>query len=212
MHGIWLFAFVAQWLLLLLFAVVLVGVLRYLSVTQERMRLAAPPISRFELGESVDAVAVEDLQGRPAMSTGALERGRNVALLFVSASCGSCRTVIAQIAELAGRDGGVAASGWSLALLFSGDRAAVEKVVRSNPALLSDGIAVLVDEQGTSMMRYQIMSVPTGLALDQRGRLLDQTLNPHASWLYTTIGIAPPERPAAEGAIALIVPEYNVYG
>lgn len=51
MQGIWLIAFILQWAMLLLLAVLLAGVLRFLASFQEKMALAAPPISRFELGE-----------------------------------------------------------------------------------------------------------------------------------------------------------------
>ncbi len=211
MHGIWLIAFVVQWILLALLAVLFAGVLRYLASLQEKLQLAAPLISRFELGEQVGAVDVTDLHGNQATSTQAIGQGRNVLLLLLSPKCGSCKTIVAQITEMARRPGGVLASGWSITLLFAGDRPTIDEVVQKNPPLLSDGITLLIDEQGVSLAQYGIPSVPTGLALDRRGRLLTQSMNPHANWMYKTLTIDAPAQSVSEGVQALITPTLNVH-
>ncbi len=190
MQGIWFVAFVLQWVLLIVITVLLAGVLRYLAAFQERMKLAAPPISRFELGERVSDFELPDLRGGifPSRSL----RGQAAVFLSISPGCGSCRSVVAQIAELATRPGTMEALGQRIVLIVSGKREAFNDMLRENPDLNSDALIVLNDEKGIISHQYGIISVPSGIAIDQGGRVRSQSMNPHVNWLYKVLEVTAP--------------------
>ncbi len=197
MHGIWLIAFILQWIVLLLLAALLAGVLRYLAAFQEKVRLAAPTISIFEVGQRVSDFALPDIQGKSVASTSLIGRGQNTLLLLLSATCGSCQTLIEQVAELTRRAGGVTATGWHVVLVIVANPGVVDDVVQKYPQLLSEGITVLQGTKEGVLKQYGITGVPTGLAIDAQGQLLDQTLNPHVNWLYKILRVPAPKESLA---------------
>ncbi len=199
LQGIWLVAFVLQWAVLLLLVILLAGVLRYLATFQEKIRLAAPTISIFEVGQRVSDFVLPDLRGASVASTNLIGRGQKTMLLLLSATCGSCLTLIDQVAELAQRTGGVKATGWQLVLIVVAEPGTADELVEHHQQLLSDGITILQETEGGVLQRYGVTGVPTGLALDAHGHLLDQTLNPHITWLYKTLRVSAPSEPITTG-------------
>jgi cytochrome oxidase Cu insertion factor (SCO1/SenC/PrrC family) len=179
--------------MLLLLVVLLAGVLRYLAAFQEKVRLAAPTISIFEVGQFVGDFTLPDIEGNSVASTSLIGRGQNTLLLLLSATCGSCQTLIEQVVELTRRTGGVRATGWHLVLVIVAEPGMVDDVVQQYPQLLSEGITVLQETKGEVLKQYGVTGVPTGLAIDGRGQLLDQTLNPHVNWLYKTLRVPAPK-------------------
>jgi len=210
MHGIWLVAFVLQWILLLLLAVLFAGVLRFLASFQEKIQLAAPPVSRFELGERVGAFELPDLVSRTISSQDVLQRYPQSLLLLLTPTCTSCRMVLSQVAELASRDGGLGRLNSQFVCIIAGKHIDVESVVQQHPVLLSDRITILVDEQARVLGQYLIPSVPTGLVVDQTGRVLDQSMNPHANWVYKVLDVPPPAQ-SNSSPIPLITPAIQMH-
>lgn len=89
MHGIWLLTFVAQWILLLTLTLFVVGILRYMAGIQERLELAAPHISRFDVGERVSDFVLPDITGRVVDSREFIGNGNSTILLFLNPECSS---------------------------------------------------------------------------------------------------------------------------
>jgi len=198
MSGLWAIAFVLQWVMLLLLAIVLAGVLRFLASFQEKMQLAAPSTSRFELGERVDHFELPDLRGHLISSKDFLERNHRELLLLMTPTCGSCRDLALQIAELTTRPGGLEALTWPLVLVISGKRQEVESFAKDYPVLLSPAITMLVDEDATLLQQYGLTSVPTGIAVDNGGVVRHQSKNPHVNWLYKILDVKPPPQPVVQ--------------
>lgn len=210
MHGIWLIAFILQWVMLLLLVVLMAGVLRYLTAFQEKIRLAAPTITIFEVGQRVGDFTLPNIHGNTIASTSFLGRGQNVVLLLLSATCSSCLTLTSQVAELASRAEGVGAIGWHIVLMIGGEPEMIDGLVKQYPQVLSDGITVLMETKATVFQQYGITGVPTGLAIDAQGRLLSQTLNPHVNWLYKTLRVPAPTETLTSGWDGTRVPVIEV--
>ena len=68
MAGIWLIAFVLQWVLLILLAILMAGVLRYLSFVQRNIHLVTRYATRFEKGDRISHFELADLSGFPVVS------------------------------------------------------------------------------------------------------------------------------------------------
>ncbi|MGH2411438.1 MAG: peroxiredoxin family protein [Chloroflexota bacterium] len=201
MQGPWIAVFVAQWVLLVFLTVLVAGVLRYLGAIQERLTLAAPHISRYELGDAIDSFTLPTIDGEE-LRTQDLLRGPVGALIFLlSPSCPACKTMVAQVAEVAERPDRLAKLGWSIAVVTSGERKAVEEMRAAYPGLMSPGVFVLYDPDASVLRRFGVGAVPTGMAVDTKGRVVRQSLNPHQNWLYKMLDVLPPSEPVrAESA------------
>lgn len=191
MSGIWLVAFVLQWVVLLLLTALLAGVLRYMNTFRERVAQTVPHVTRFEVGERIDAFTLPDLNGRLVASKDLLGQNKRVMLLMMSTTCDSCRALIAQVDELARRDGGLRSLGWSFVLSWYGEPSVTAQLVKN--LLLSDDLVVLIDEEADLPRGFLTASLPIGMALDNHGRVLDQSANPGPNWFYRVIDAAAPE-------------------
>jgi peroxiredoxin len=209
MAGVWLVLFVVQWAILLVLALVLLGVLRYLARIQERIDLAAPHISAFELGEPLADFRLPTSDGRDFSLSDLRSRERPSLLLLLTPSCGSCKVLMAQLKELADRRPAWDASNTDVVLISGGadlDHEAVQ-------ALTNNGGLVLLDLEGAVFSRFGIRGLPTGLSVDARGLVSDQSANPHAgNWLYRKLGVAPPAQAISSGWGAMILPRAEMVG
>lgn len=61
-------------------------------------------------------------------------------------------------------------------------------------------VQILVDPKGDLARQYAVRQVPAGIALDARGRVVGQTMNPHANWLYKVLDVEPPQNPIVDDA------------
>ncbi len=149
--------------------------------------------------EGEDVGPLPPLVGRP-VSSGLYPRCH--VLLYTHrgpSGPGVYRLLIDQVAELAQRTGGVKATGWQLVLIVIAEPGTADELVEHHQHLLSDGITILQETEGGVLQRYGVTGVPTGLALDAHGHLLDQTLNPHITWLYKTLRVSAPSEPITTG-------------
>lgn len=208
MYGIWVVAFALQWVLLLVLTVLVAGMLRYLSNVQDRVDAFAPYVSRFDVGDRIANFTLPTLAGGSFAVEQMLRQGRSLVLLVVNPGCTSCKTVVMQLAELAGREGGFARSGWDAALVLTGARDDVEELVRANDGVIAPGVHLLTDFDGDLLQQYAIRHVPIGIAIDANGRVLSQSMNPHANWLYTVLDVLPPAAPivATAGYESMVAP------
>ncbi|MGH2443736.1 MAG: peroxiredoxin family protein [Chloroflexota bacterium] len=198
MTGTWVVVFALQWVLLVLVTVLLVGVLRYLSSVQERIELAAPHITKFELRDRVSDFELPGLDGRSVASRSLIGCGVRAVILLLNPGCSSCKTAMMQVAELALRDGGLTRIGWSVVCICSGELAAIDEMVATHEGIRASGVTVLVDPESTIERLYGVRHMPTGIAVSANGLVLDQSYNPHVNWLYKTMDVLPPTRAIVE--------------
>jgi hypothetical protein len=192
MNGFWLFVSVVQWLLLIVLYLLFFGVLRYLGSIQSRIEQAVPRITRFDLGDRVSGFALPDLNNDSISLSQSFHRGQKVLLLVLSTTCSTCEAIVAQLAELAGRERGLRVAGWSVVVVGYGTPDAVKQLVKEISH--TEGIAILVDEQALVPREYLVASIPVGIALDEQGRVLGQSPNPGPNWLYLTLDVPAPDR------------------
>lgn len=191
MTGMWIVAFVLQWVLLLLLTVLLIGVLRYLGLVQKNIHLVTRYASRFEEGDHINHFELADLEGLPVVSKALLSQSKKTLLFFLTPGCSGCKAVISQIANLARAEGGLKKFGWSFVLIYTGSPAQVKAQVAPIP--LGEA-TILVDEEGTLHRQYDIRAFPVAIAADEQGKVLRQKLGKDIeSWLFTLLNA--PEAP-----------------
>jgi hypothetical protein len=122
-------------------------------------------------------------------------------LIFLRTNCSGCKAVVAQLEELVNRRD------------FILPRRAVWLAVGGSPedygprleGLAMRGVTVGIDLDGAAMSAYGIRGVPSALALDAEGRLVDQTWNPYVEgWLYRQLDVDPPDPPVDIGTVGAL--------
>jgi hypothetical protein len=193
MSGAWIAVIVTQWIIIIALCLVCVGILRYLAVFRERMELAAPTITALSIGEAVPELEFTELATQAPFT---LTRGRSCLLLFLSSTCSGCRHVLAQMDELTAR--GRQSMDTQIALVFV-DEVLPEALV-SWPHLDTDsGLHVLRDPRSLVPELLGVWSLPTAVLVDKRGRVEDQSPNPHAAnWIYRALSEEVPQEEKAE--------------
>lgn len=200
MGGMWIVAFVLQWILILLLAIMMIGVLRYLASLQKSSLPADR--SRYEVGEHVDNFKLPDIHGHLFRSSSLIGQQR-VVLFFLNPTCGPCGTAVKQIAELARREGGLGIIPWSFVLICSGEPSKIEQFVKSLPP---DVATILVDKDLEVTKQYGVRSTPFAIAVDRLGEVYSQSDRPTSHWLYTVLDVAAPSTGAEIGYSQEAVP------
>src|SRR5580700_5697230 len=96
----WIAVIVTQWVIIVLLCAVCLGILRYLAVFRERMDLAAPPTTALNIHDRIPDLEFEQLATHTPFT---IPRGRSCLLVFVTATCGSCRNFLAQVDDIVAR-------------------------------------------------------------------------------------------------------------
>jgi peroxiredoxin len=189
MMGMWVVAFVLQWVLLLLLAVLLVGVLRYLGLVQKNIHLVTRYASRFEEGDRIGRFELTDLNDLPILSEALLSIKPKTLLFFLSTGCSGCTAMVKQIAELAKHEGGLGRFASSFVLIYTGSRTSVKAHVAPIPL---GEVTVLIDEEGMLYRQYDIRQFPVAIAVNNHGRVIDQKLgNDISRWLSDILNVQP---------------------
>ncbi|SRR6266542_1911303 len=205
MQGAWLIAFIVQWVMMLILALLVAGILRHLAIMQERWNLAAPPITAYELGQPIADFELPDATGTKVKSNDLLHQSDGAVILFVSTNCSSCATLLAQVSELVARPDVSLTK--IIVVIVLGAVSSLERLSIEYPNLVNTHVVALADENATAVGQFGIRFVPIGLLVDREGHVSNQTLNPHAAnWLYTVVGAIPPLEPVSRGAMGLVLP------
>lgn len=195
MSGIWLVAFLVESALLLVLLVLVAGVLRYLGQIQDRLQQAIVHVTRFGLDDAIPAFTLPDFEGHAFSSSTVIGTGRPTLLLLLTTTCASCEGVIRQVAEISSRKD-FRTLGWGVILACLGNREAVDQLLERSLAdsasPLAGEVAVLLDATGDLARTFQVSGLPVGMALDGRGRLVDQSPNPGPNWIYQVLGVDGP--------------------
>lgn len=188
MTGIWVIAFILQWLLLLLLAILMVGVLRYLNFVQNNIHLVIKYASRFEEGDRIDHFELSDLNGFPTASKTLLSTNQKTILIFLNTSCSACKAVVKQIADLARHGDGLKSFGWSFVLIYTGSRTSIAEHITPLPL---DEVTVLIDEEGKLYRQYDLRAFPVGIAVDDHGKVINQKLGSLSGWFRSILSVEP---------------------
>lgn len=194
MPGMWMIAFVLQWIVLLIFAVLIVGVLRSLNYIQGNIHAVTHYASRFEQGDRISHFELPNLEGLPVVSKALFDTSQRTLLLFLSPSCRGCDAVIEDLTNLVKSEHGLSKLGWSIVVVYTGpyvSRKAVEEHI--NPSLLNR-VTVVVDEKGLIAQQYDLRVFPVGIAVDHLGRVLDQSSRSMTKWLKQTLQVSQSSR------------------
>ncbi len=173
MTGMWIVAFVLQWILLLLLTILLIGSLRYLGRVQKNIHLVTRYSTRFEEGDHIGHFELSDLNDLPVVSNALLHNGKKTLLFFLSPGCSGCKAVIHQVTDLAKREGNLENFEWSFVFIYTGSRALVKASAASLPL---NEVTVLVDEEGVLYRKYDIRTFPVTIAVDDRGNVTDRKI------------------------------------
>ncbi len=204
MEGIWLIAFLVQWALVLFLGLLVIGILRQLSVMQQRWNMAAPPVTALEIGDELPDITLPDWYGS-MVSVKAHLCHRGGVVLILSAGCSACRTLVERLSQLEQvRNNGSATDG-SLVVIMLGDRAEAHSLLDELTCKLPQ-LAVVFDADGLVSRQLAIVAVPTGIAVDEGGHVVSQTFNPHVGqWLYKALKVRAPAQ-EAQTLVSVVAP------
>lgn len=190
MQGPWIIAFTVQWIVVLILALLVFGILRHLNIMEQRWIATTPATSAYEVGQHIAEFELLDATGVMLRSSDLLEQSEGAVIIFVTTSCPSCVMLLTQVSELVSRPDVELKK--RLIVIGEGGSGTLERLLEANPGLRDSRAAMLSDDAGTVLREYGVTSVPTALVVDRRGRLLDQNLNPHVEkWLYAKLGVVP---------------------
>jgi peroxiredoxin len=205
MQGPWFILFVVQWVIVLVLVFLVAGILRHLAAVEERWKLAAPPITSYELGQRIADFELPNAAGALVRMIDLLRRPNGAILLFATTSCTTCEALLAQVEEFMVSSPPPFNS--ALVVIAAGKGDIFEHLFSKHPGLSNGQTVMLADGEGKVFNQFGITAVPVGLALDRQGRVTHQTHNPHvANWLYTRLGVTPPPPPATPRVTSIMTP------
>lgn len=176
MQGIWLVAFIAQWILLLLLAFLMVQAMRFLRLLYKRL----PPNTSVKQGDNISDFELPDIHNQLVSSSSLLGQDKSMLLLFVRSTCSSCRLLIKHIAKVAQQRAGANGLPCHVVFVCSGKQPDIEKIMNILP--IQGDITVLVDKDEIVFTYYGIQSTPFGLAINSMGKVYSLLTYPAGDW------------------------------
>ncbi|MBS0367179.1 MAG: redoxin domain-containing protein [Proteobacteria bacterium] len=171
----------ALWLVIIVLAAVVLALVRQLGVLHERIAPASALVRRSGLvvGDPAPPVEVADLDGRAHPLGSARSDGRSTLLLFVSATCPVCKTLL----PVARSRSGEVAQRMEVILAGEGNAAAQRQFVREHqlegiPFVAAPGLA----------LAYQVGRLPFAAVIDSQGILRAQGLVESAQQFEKLLG------------------------
>jgi methylamine dehydrogenase accessory protein MauD len=186
MNGVWVASYVALWVIVGAMAFIIMGLLRQFGLIQ--MRLDVEP-GALITGEGLERGAVApEFAGKDVMTDRDIRlrdmRDRRVALTFITPTCDSCRSVVSFLNGIASQWSDVQmvtiCHGAPQACRELGDQTGLRVPLLADPVgaiaanykVSSTPHAVLIDEQGTVLIRGLVNTWPQFEALlEERGML-----------------------------------------
>jgi peroxiredoxin len=176
MQGIWLVAFIAQWILLLLLAFLMVQAMRFLRLLYKRL----PPNTSVKHGDHISDFELPDIHNQLVRSSSLPGHDKSMLLLFVRSTCSSCRLLVKHIAKVAQQRADANRFPCHIVFVCSGKRSDIEKMMNILPTL--GDITVLVDKDEIVFAWYGIQTTPFGLAINSRGKVYSLLTHPAGNW------------------------------
>jgi methylamine dehydrogenase accessory protein MauD len=160
--GIWLYSYLALWLLLLLESALLIGMIRQVAQLHAHW-VRNDPVTGLPLGAKAPALRHHDIAGR-AVSLGS-ERGRKTLLLFLSPGCRSCREAIERIGSL------LEFGKFEIVLAVGASVTKTRLFVMEYDSLVEADVPVIADAERELSDRYRVGAVPYIVLIDEDGRI-----------------------------------------
>jgi hypothetical protein len=180
----WTAVVVSQWIVIALLCLVCIGILRYLAVFRERMELAAPPTTALSIGERVPELEFQRVDTGEALR---FPRGRACLLAFVTSNCGSCSALLTQVDEII-RRGRSNSQSELVIVVMDKDITTFMTAWNRISAAASANVYAVRDVGNSAHAMLGLWALPTAVLLDARGRITDQTTNPHITgWLFRSL-------------------------
>jgi methylamine dehydrogenase accessory protein MauD len=161
--GVWFYAYVGLWGLVLLDAALLFGLIRQVVRLHEHWVLNDPDWG-LPVGSPAPALPAQDLFGHPVSLAG--QRGKKTALLFLSRGCKACRDTMPLVPSMAKREG------TELVLVVAdGPARAAAFVAEFDRDEAFPGVPVLPDADGQIREQYKVGGVPYLVVVGSDGRI-----------------------------------------
>lgn len=161
--GLWLYAYLGLWVLLLVETVVISALIRHIASLNAHY-IKNDPDAGLPLGVLAPALIGEDIFGRPVSLSAS--RGRKTLIYFLSTGCPSCREVMGRSYRLA------AFNGVDLVVAVTANKTRAELFAmefwRGNKP---EHFAVLPDRHKDNYNNYQVSLVPYAVVVDEDGRI-----------------------------------------
>lgn len=213
MTGLWACAYAAQWIVLMVMALVMIGVLHHLGMLYHQVNELVPIDSNLQLGENVSDISVRALAPEEGeVSLGSLLHGSTF-LLIVTPSCSGCHHLLSRLPQIARA---LPTPGWEFLILSeSGDAAA--RGMTGDVAVAGLPLRMAVDAEARFARKYHIRATPFAIAVDSVGTAVAQTAVPTEEWFMAvasaradrtsiSVPVASP-RPAGRIAVGVLTGE-----
>jgi hypothetical protein len=205
MGSAWIAVIVTQWIVIAILCLVCIGILRYLAVFRERMELAAPSTTALSIGERIPEL---EFQRVDTDSTFQVPRGRACMLAFVSTTCGGCTAFLTQVDEILIRGRRDNRIDVAIAVMDADPTnfvATWKRIATSTSA----SVYAVRDTRNSARGMLGVWTLPTVVIIDERGRISDQTTNPHITgWLYKALKEERPVETTKPVAASVNVPAW----
>jgi peroxiredoxin len=167
--GVWLISYFALWLLLVVLAVLVIGILRQIGVLHaEVRRFRRPPVTTLQAGQTAPDVVLSTLDGQPVRVSDFA--GRAADFVVISPQCSGCETLLKQLAETDVTD---AAGAAGRVIVSIGDKDTTATMV-GKAGLIAP--MVLVDPEGRLREQWGVQATPITVQVDEHLRVLRQML------------------------------------
>jgi hypothetical protein len=160
--GLWLYAWIGLWVLVLLEGVLLSLLLRHVGGLYEYW-VKGDPEQGPKVGNLAPALPEVDLYGRPAANAGA---GKMKAILFMSKGCGSCRDSMRFVPALSRR------TDLSTVLVVSNPEADAKSYVEGQiPTETLANVTIVADPGKAVFDSHRVTTTPYAIVIDPEGRI-----------------------------------------
>lgn len=202
MTASWITVFALQWMLLVILALLIMGLLNKVGRLEDMASQGPMQVTRYATGDPLPSFTATTLEGMEWSSDVGLASGEPGLLLLATTECQACQILMQQLVELDGRAG---PSGLTkrIFLLILG-KGSPSPEMFGEPVVTLRGVTTLFDSGQVAGTMFGLRSVPVGISFDAKRRVTSQSRNPHAGWLYDELGVAQPEEPVYRGAIPIV--------
>ena len=172
MIDFWLMSYVVLWILVLVMAILLIGVLRYLGILFQRYdRLAGrnPPPTTLKTGQLLPDLTLR-MNGREPVTISSL-RGKSTAILVVRPGCSPCKALLREVSQ----GGSFAADGAERIVVVSMS-SVVSTLEMVDGISLPDSVKLLVDENGQVENRWGVVATPVSVIVDADLKVVKQII------------------------------------
>jgi thiol-disulfide isomerase/thioredoxin len=173
MTGPWLLSYIVLWLLFLVVAIVLLGVLRNLGVLYESIQTQSAtrsPLSKLVNGQILPETELQSLSGAPiSLATFA---GEKTAFLIMSPSCGPCRALLSDVGNAVIDLDPLDPTVQRAVLLSLGEASRTAEFAQQSG--VPPTVPILIDAEGVIVREWGIAQTPTTVIVNEQQQIVRQ--------------------------------------